>query len=140
MPDTTTAAASAASAAQASAFGASVGAGLIGGALMVILDPPATKLQMFLQSVTAGIGSIVFGPIAVRALDHYVDWVDLAQAHFSTVLEVAAPVYFVIGCLSWGIAAALVHLRHLIADRGADVVAERLGVHPADKGPAAPKP
>ena len=41
--------------------------------------------------------------------------VDLAQADFPTVLDGRGAVYFVIGSLSWGIAAALVHLRHLIA-------------------------
>lgn len=128
LGDAASAAGAAAGAKASTAFAAAVGVGTIGGLLMVMLDPPKTRRGMFVQSMVACIGSIVFGPIAVRLLDHYVDGIDLAGADVVSILEVAAPVFFVIGALSWGIAAALVRLRHIIAERGADAVAKKAGL------------
>lgn len=112
----------------ASVFGAAVGAGLVGGLMMIALDPPKSKRQMFGQALVACISSAMFGPIAVRVADHYLPWIDLANADALTAIEVSGPVFFVIGSLSWGLAGAAVHLRHIIADRGADVVADKIGL------------
>lgn len=116
-----------------SVFGASVGAGVLGGLMMIALDPPKTKRAMFGQSLVTAAGSIFFGPAAVRTLDHYVSWIDLANADPIRALEIAAPVYFLIGALSWGFAAAIVRLRHILAERGGDAAAARLGVGEKDK-------
>ena len=53
---------------------------------------------------------------------------DLANADAITAIEVSGPVFFVIGSLSWGLAGAVVHLRRMIADRGADAVADKIGL------------
>lgn len=125
-----------ASAVHMSVFGASVGAGVLGGLMMIALDPPKTKKQMFVQSLTAAAGSIFFGPAAVRTLDHYVAWIDLSNAGPIKALEIAAPVYFLIGALAWGFAAALVRLRHIIEEKGGDAAAGRLGIEkPKDLAP-----
>jgi hypothetical protein len=125
--DAASAVAGTAAATKAGAFGASVGIGLLGGLLMIVLDPPKTRRGMFLQSMVALVGSVIFGPLAVRVLDHYSDAVDLSKADFEMLLTVAGPVYFLMGAMSWGVAAALVKLRHLIAEHAADAAAERLG-------------
>lgn len=122
------AAKAASSGTSAGVFGAAVGAGLVGGLMMIALDPPRTKRQMLGQAIVACIGSAMFGPIAVRVANHYLPWIDLANADAITAIEVSGPVFFVIGSLSWGLAGAVVHLRRLIADKGADAVADKIGL------------
>ena len=109
-------------------FGALVSSGVLGGAIMAAFDPPKSRLQLFLQGAAAGVGSLFFGPIAVRVLDHYTEWVDLANAGHVDLLTFAAPVYLVIGTLSWGVFSALAKLRELIKNRGADAVAHKIGL------------
>jgi hypothetical protein len=112
-------------------FGALIGSGILGGAIMAAFDPPKNRVQLFLQGAAAGVGSLFFGPIAVKVLDHYTEWVDLTSANHIELLAWAAPVYLVIGTLSWGVFAALAKLRDLIKSRGADTVARKIGLDEA---------
>jgi hypothetical protein len=109
-------------------LGAALGLGIVGAAVIAALDPPKTRKEMFLHAGVAGVGSLVFGPVAVRLLDHFADFVDLNSVGTAQYLEWAMPVYFVVGALSWGGAATLVKLRTLIADKGASVVGGRIGL------------
>jgi hypothetical protein len=110
-------------------FSALIGSGVLGGAIMAAFDPPKTRKLLFAQGAAAGIGSLFFGPLATRALDHYADWVTLADATPLEALETAMPVYLLIGTLSWGVFAALAKLREIIRERGAATLAEKLGVN-----------
>jgi len=112
-------------------FSALLGSGILGGMLMAIFDPPKTRKQLFLQGAAAGIGGLFFGPIALRTLDHYVEWISLTTASPVEVLEVAAPIYLLIGTMSWGIFAALAKLREIIAERAAAQAAKKLGIDPS---------
>lgn len=110
-------------------FGALIGSGVLGGVIMAAFDPPKTRWLLFAQGAAAGIGSLFFGPIAVRVLDHYAEWVDVTTASPFEMLEVAAPVYLLIGTLSWGCFAALAKLREIIRERGAGLVADKIGLN-----------
>lgn len=110
-------------------IGALLGSGVLGGMIMASFDPPKTRKLLFLQGAAAGIGSLFFGPIVLRALDHYTDWINLATASPIEMLEIAAPVYLLIGTLSWGVFAALAKLRELIRERGAAALADKIGMN-----------
>lgn len=108
--------------------GLAVGSGILGGMIMAAFDPPATRKLLFAQGAAAGVGSLFFGPIAVRALDHYVDWIDLAHATAFEAIETVAPVYLLVGTMSWGVFAALAKLRVIVKERGAAAVAAKTGL------------
>lgn len=113
---------------KAAGFGALIGSGILGGLIMAVFDPPKSRGLLALQGAAAGIGSLFFAPICVRAIDHYVDWLNLSTASSVEVLETAAPIYLLVGCLSWGVFGALAKLREIIRDRGAAKLAEKAGI------------
>jgi hypothetical protein len=123
-------------------LGTLIGSGVLGAVMMAVFDPPKSKKAMFGQAAVAGISSLFFGPLAVKTLDHYVDWIALHTATPLEALEVAAPVYLLIGALSWGVFGGLAKLREIIRQRGGDYAAGKLGLPAADKSatPEAPKP
>lgn len=103
-------------------------AGVLGAVVIAAVDPPKTRREMFMRALAAGVGSLFFGPVAVRVLDHYTDWVNLATAPTQEVIELVAPVYLVVGCLSWGLFGAIAMLSKILKARGAQALAKRLGV------------
>jgi hypothetical protein len=109
-------------------LGTLVGAGVLGAVIMAIFEPPKDKKTMFGQAAVAGIGSLVFGPTAVRVLDYYAAFIDLANATPLEALETAAPVYLLIGAVSWGAFGALAKLREIIRARAAERIAGMAGV------------
>lgn len=101
--------------------GAALGAGVLGAAIMACMDPPATRKELFKQALVAGVGSMVFGPVALTVLGHFVPWL-------AASLETAVPIYFLVGALSWGAFGALVKLRKLVDEKAAASLAKKLGV------------
>ena len=104
-----------------------IGVGAIGAVVMAAVEPPKSRRMLFAQAMVAGVMAPIFTPGAVRALVS-MGWVDLAGAGIERWGEVALPVGFLIGSLSWGAAAALVKLSSILRDRGAGAVAHRLGL------------
>lgn len=96
------------------------GAGVLGALVMAAFDPPKTRRDLFIQAAVAGAGSFVFGPAALTLASHALTSVAVA--------ELSVPVYFLVGSLSWGAFAALAKLRTLVAEKGADKVAEKVGL------------
>lgn len=103
-----------------------VASGILGAILMAIFEPPKDKKTLFGQAAVAGVGSLFFGPVAVRALDFYFDFINLTNATALEALETAAPVYLLIGAMSWGVFGALAKLREIIREKGAAKVAEQV--------------
>lgn len=91
------------------------GAGVLGALAIAAVKPPATRRELFLHALSAGIGSMCFGPLALRIASNYIEVLN------PVTVEVAVPVYFVVGALSWGGFAALAELRALIAKRGGKI-------------------
>lgn len=123
----------------AAKLGALLGAGALGAILIAAIDPyeaiqdPKKRRRLiFTQVLVAAVMAGFFTLPAVRMLDHLVSWIDL-RAPGTTIedwLEVVSPVGLLIGALSWGILGAIVKLRQLIRDRGADVLGGRVGLGP----------
>jgi hypothetical protein len=105
-----------------------VSAGVLGAVFMSFFDPPKDRKTQFLQGFVAGTSSLICSPIVVKLLDHYSDWLDLKNATPFEAFEAAAPVYLVVGALSWGGFAAMAKLRQIIHERGADKVAGKIGL------------
>lgn len=107
-------------------FGVPLGAGILGAAIIAALDPPATRRELFLQALCAGVGTMVFGPAALRTADYFFSAIDLLHATSTAYFEWAIPVYFLVGSLSWGMFGAIVKLRQLIKERAAEKIADKL--------------
>lgn len=88
------------------------GAGVLGALAIAAVKPPATRRELFLHALSAGIGSMCFGPLVLKLLAASFEILN------PVTVEVAVPVYFVVGALSWGAFAALAELRALIARHG----------------------
>ena len=101
-----------------------VGAGVLGAVFMAAFDPPKTRKMQFAQAAVAGTSSLIFGPVFVKILDHYSDWINLATATAIESFEAAAPVYLITGALSWGAFGAMAKLRQIIHERAAEKVAQ----------------
>lgn len=107
-------------------IGGLVASGVLGAVIMAVFEPPKDKKTMFGQAAVAGVGGLFFGPVAVRALDYYTDFINLATATPIEALETAAPVYLLLGAMSWGVFGALAKLREIIRERGAAKVVEQV--------------
>jgi hypothetical protein len=99
------------------------GAGLLGAAAIAAFDPPKTKKQLFTQAAIALGCSFMFGPLAVRAADYYFNFINLATiTNWIEFMEIVAPIYGLVGALSWGFVGLLAALRNLIKEKGASKV------------------
>lgn len=102
------------------------GGGILGALVMAAVDPPKTRMQMFLQASCAGIGSMVFGGVAIQFVNAYVvtsmNIMALPKYEF---LEWAVPVYFLVGAMSWGIFGAIAKFRALLRDHAAGSIFKR---------------
>ncbi len=105
-----------------------LGSGILGAVMMAVFDPPKTKKLLFGQAAVAGIGSLFFGPVATKLADHYFDFINLANATGIEAFEVAAPVYLLVGAMSWGAFGALAKFREIIRTRGAENLANKTGI------------
>lgn len=95
------------------------GAGLLGAAAMAAFDPPKTKKLLFIQAAIALGCSFMFGPIAVKAADFYFDFINLAGiTNWIDFMETVAPIYGLVGALSWGFVGLLASVRKLIQEKG----------------------
>lgn len=109
-------------------LGVSLGAGVLGALIMAAFDPPATKRELFKQAACAGVGSAIFGPVALKFAAYYVPFVDFAQ------MEYAIPVLFLTGAISWGAFGALAKFRDILRRRGGKFAADKvLGQGPQDE-------
>lgn len=114
-------------------LGVAGSAGVIGALVIAAVKEPKTKREWFMRALVAGVGSLFFGPITVMALDQYAmsnwhGWLGLNAIPFVEAMQYAAPVWLVIGCLSWGVFGALSSLNELLKTRGGKAVADRLGM------------
>lgn len=115
-------------------LGSLAGIGVVGALLIAAVDPtevepdPRKRKRLIVaQVLTAGVMSTVFTLPVVRWLDYVSDWINLGRgASIEDWFEIAMPVGLLIGALSWGIVGALVKLRKLIRERGADEIARRV--------------
>lgn len=107
-------------------LGAAFLVGILGAAIMAAFDPPKTKKSLFFHAAVAGIGSLIFGGPLIKILDHYFDFVNLATVTFPEYLEWAAPVYIIVGGLSWGTFGALAKFRNLVNAKAADILMEKI--------------
>lgn len=130
-----TAAASTVAGAKAAALVGSAGAAVLGAGLMVMIDPPTTRRGRYLQAFVGSVFGVIGGPIAIIALDHYVDWIDLGNADWKFAVAVAAPMFLITGALGWGVAGAIAHLRRRAAEQGGDAIAHRLGMDDEEPKP-----
>jgi len=103
-------------------------AGAVGAAVIAAFDVPASRGRRFLQAAVAGLAAMLFTLPSVRALDAWAGWIDLSAGDPAAWLEVALPVGFIIGALSWGAFGALYQLRQLIQARAASELARRVGM------------
>jgi hypothetical protein len=108
-------------------------AGLAGALIVAAFDPheaepdPLKRRKLLrVQYVTGLVVAFFFTPGTVAWLDHILPWVDLVTVE--DWLQVALPVGFLYGALAIGFIGALVKLRQIIADRGANAIADRIGL------------
>lgn len=106
-------------------LGAMFGASAFGAALISAYHPE-TRKETWWRALGAGLGGVVIGKPVVLAATHYLPWLGADDGVESAVL-------FMVGALFWGIVGALQNLQKKIKDRGADVVADKIGLN--DKQP-----
>lgn len=94
--------------------------GVAGACLIAAVDPPKTRRELFMRGLVAGVCSLGFGPLAVHAVAHYIEWLDV------NAIDHVAPVYLLVGALSWGLVGALAMLNKIIRNRGAKAVADKV--------------
>jgi hypothetical protein len=116
-------------------LGALLGAGALGALLIAAVDPaeamPDPKKRrrlIFVQVIAAIVVCGFFGPGLVSWLVKPTGWVPVPAGDILALIEVVMPVGLLLGALSWGLIGVIVKLRHLIATRGADVVAKHVGL------------
>lgn len=134
MPEPTASSAAGAAAVLAK-LGGLLGAGVVGALLVAAVDPAealpdpkARRRLIALQVIVAGVVSTLCTKIVVRWLDATFDFIDLRGGGFDEWAEVALPVALLLGALSWGLLGAVVKLRALVRERGADAVADTIGL------------
>lgn len=112
-----------------------LGTGAVGAVLIAAFDPaeavpdPKARRKLILtQVVTAALVAGMLGPVLVSWLGKPTGYFPVSAGDAMGWIELAMPVGLLLGGVSWGLIGALVKLRKLIADRGADAVADRIGL------------
>lgn len=95
---------------------ASLGAALLGAALMVIFRPPKTRKEMFYQGLVALGSSLLFGDFFVAWAAHFLTFMSVTDAKFNVAI------HGLVGALSWGAFGALAHYRDKAATNPEQVV------------------
>lgn len=111
--------------------GAMFGASAVGAAFIAAYHPE-TRRETWWRSLGAGVGGVFVGGAVLRIAAHYVPSIAPpaggGEALFDWVATVVLPSMFVFGGLFWGLVGALQNLAKKINDKGADVVAEKVGL------------
>lgn len=112
-----------------------LGAGAIGALAIAAADPGEVipdgkkRRRLIFVQVLAGIAlCFLVGPGLVSWLVKPNGLFPVRPGDIVGLVEVAMPVGLLLGALSWGFIGAGVKLRHLIATRGADLIAKRVGI------------
>lgn len=91
-------------------------------------DPKRRRRLLFAQVITAALVAVMVGPLVVSWLGKPGGYFPVQPGDMQAWIELAMPVGLILGGLSWGFIGALVRLRRLIAERGAQIVADRVGL------------
>lgn len=83
-----------------------LGAALVGAALMAVFRPPKNRKEMFLQALTALGASLLFGTTATNFASYYLP--------FTMESEM---VHGLVGAFSWGVFGGIAHLRDSLAEK-----------------------
>jgi hypothetical protein len=92
--------------------------GALGGAIMALFDPPATRRELFIQAAVAGTGSLIFGHVGAAAAAHYLTFIPADDARI--------PAYFLVGAVSWGAFGFLAKVRRGLSEKVADKVIDKV--------------
>lgn len=111
-----------------------ISSGILGALLIAAFDPPTDRRLLFRQAAVAGLCSLLLTMPTLRWLDPHLSWFSL-QGDIETVLEMVLAVGFIIGAASWGLVGAFVKFRTIVAERGAKLAADRLGLGDEGKAP-----
>lgn len=102
------------------------------GAAIIALYHPQTRSETMWRALGAGIGGVFVGGIVLRFASSYVDFLappkDISQ-FWEWLLDVVLPLLFLFGGLFWGLVGMLQNLSKKIKDKGADAVADRVGLN-----------
>lgn len=116
----------------AAKIAAVVASGTIGALLIaavdpgeVLQDPKKRRRLIYLQVMCAAILAPIMTPVTVRWLDSTFDFMRVSVS-LEQWSEVALPVALFWGAMAWGILGAMVKLRMIIKNRGADAVSDKL--------------
>lgn len=112
--------------------------GAIGALLIAAFDPaeavpdPGKRRKLIAsQVISAALVAGTCGPLAVRWLGKADGWFPVAAGDVEGYVVLAMPVGILLGALSWGLIGAAVKLRQLISDRGAQALADKVGISEA---------
>jgi hypothetical protein len=118
-------------------LGALLATGVLGAVLIAAVDPaeamPDPKKRrklIFMQVVVALIVAGIFGKFVTSWLGKPGGWFAVDPSDLGAWIELAMPVGLTLGALSWGLIGAAVKLRILLAERGADAIADKVGLGP----------
>ena len=102
------------------------------GAAIIAWYHPHTRRETAWRAFGAGIGGVFVGGIVLRFASNYISFLAPPQemTHFwDWLLEVVLPLMFLFGGTFWGFVGMWQDLSKKIKDRGADLVAERVGLN-----------
>lgn len=101
------------------------------GAAIIALYHPQTRSETLWRAMGAGVGGVFVGGILLRFASNYISFLappTNVEQFWSWLLEVVLPLLFLFGGLFWGLVGMLQNLAKKINDRGADAVADRVGL------------
>lgn len=90
---------------------ASLGAALVGAALMAMSRPPKTRKEQFYQGLTALGSSLLFGDFAVRWAATFFSFVNLATDSYFDIFTFYVAIHGLVGAAAWGAFGAAGSLR-----------------------------
>lgn len=80
----------------------SMGSALLGAAIMAAFKPPRTRKEVFIHGAVALGTAVLFGGTAVSFLDYMFDWINLASAPLSEVINFNITIHGLMGAVAWG--------------------------------------
>ncbi|MGL5076091.1 MAG: hypothetical protein ACRDBG_09670 [Waterburya sp.] len=97
--------------------------GILGSLIIACFEPPKTKKQLFLQAMSAMLGTMIFGQMFVNYFDYYaLSFIDLNKLAQIDRYTYEIPIYFLVGSLSWGLFSFLSKVKIWLNDKAADKV------------------
>lgn len=91
-------------------------------------DPKQRRKLIVAQVLTAALVAGMVGPVVVSWLGKPGGFLPVSGDDAMGWIELAMPVGLLLGGFSWGFVGAAVKLRRMIGDRGAQAVADRVGL------------